>query len=359
MRQNFKFIRPTLVTIACYCLTTFAAADTTRHSAVVFMYHHFGVEQYPTTNVSRDQFSAHLDHLATTGYQVLPLEHIIKQLQQGKTLPDRTVAISIDDAYTSVYTTAWPLLRQRGWPFTVFVSTEVIDQGHSAYITWEQMREMQQSGVSFANHSRRHNHLIERLADEDDQAWTLRVTTDIDYAQYRLHQELGTAPPLFAYPYGEYSVELKQIVKQQGYVAFGQHSGAIAINPQTDRQQLPRFPMAGRYAEITDFITKAAALPLPVISATPDNPMTNNSQPLLTITLDNRQVSSTLTQQIHCYISGQGETGVQWKTADMLQIKAESPLAPGRNRYNCTAPSAQNGRYFWFSRLWIVAPPEQ
>jgi len=31
----------------------------------------------------------------------------------------------------------------------------------------------------------------------------------------------------------------------------------------------------------------------------------------------------------------------------------EEPLGVGRSRYNCTMPSKENGRYYWFSKLWL------
>ena len=75
-------------------------------NAVVFMYHHFGKENYPSTNVRLEQFDAHLDYLQTAGYQILPLEEITRAIRYGQPLPERTVAITMDDAYLSVYTVA-------------------------------------------------------------------------------------------------------------------------------------------------------------------------------------------------------------------------------------------------------------
>jgi len=329
-------------------------AESTSDSAVVFMYHHFGVEKYPATNVTLAQFEAHLDYLEQHDYTVWPLQDIVTALEQGRRLPARTVAITIDDAYTSVYTEAWPRLRQHNWPFTVFVSTDVIDQHLEAFMSWDQMREMHASGVTFANHSSTHDHMTRRQAGEDQQHWLTRVRDDIDHAQQRLQQELGTAPKLFAYPYGEYNLALKGLLKKLGYTAFTQQSGAIAIYPYTDRQLLPRFPMADHYADIDQFETKIATLALPVISAEPEEPLTTDTRPTLTVTLDDTRLGAEQRQQLRCYVTGQGQTPVSWLDDRRFTVTALQPLAQGRNRYNCTAPSGQGQRYFWFSRLWIV-----
>ena len=323
-------------------------------SAVVLMYHHFGVSQYPTTNVSLSQFDAHLDHLQQQGYNIWPLQDIIVHLNQHKALPDRTIAITVDDAYLSIYTEAWPRLRQRGWPLTVFVSSAGVDRKLPAYMSWDQMREMQQQGASFANHSRHHDYLIQMQVGENQHAWQQRVRADIQYNQQRLQQELGNTAMLFAYPYGEYNLPLKELVKELGYTAFTQQSGAI--NNNSDPQLLPRFPMAAHFADIDSFHIKVATLPLPVSSAMPEEPVTQQHQPTLTITLDtnNETTSDIQLRQLRCFISGQGQTDIQWLDKTRFTLSATKPLPEGRNRYNCTAPSKQGGRYYWFSRLWIV-----
>ncbi len=73
-----------------------SAAD----SAVLVMYHRFGEDDIPLTNTRLEQFEAHLNELKTGGYTVLPVPEIVAALKAGKPLPDRTVGITIDDAYS-------------------------------------------------------------------------------------------------------------------------------------------------------------------------------------------------------------------------------------------------------------------
>ena len=113
------------------CLGQSHAAD---HAAVL-MYHRFGEDEYPSTNIRLDQFDAHLEKLANGNYTVLSLDKIIRHMQDGTELPDRTVAITIDDAYLSVFTEAWPRLKAKGFPFTVFVATDPVDNGHPNYMS--------------------------------------------------------------------------------------------------------------------------------------------------------------------------------------------------------------------------------
>ena len=326
------------------------------NQAVILMYHHFGVDEHPSTNIRLNQFEAHINLLSNAGYQIWPLTKVAKYIQNNQPFPTRVAAITIDDAYLSVYTEAYPRLLKKAWPFTVFVATDGVDRGYQSYMTWQQMREMQNNGVTFANHSASHEYLIRQKQNETSQQWQDRVTNDISRAQKRLKTEMGIAPKLFAYPYGEYNTALANIVSKMGYVAFGQHSGPASINGDT--KALPRFPMAEKFAELTDFKQKIASLAFFIEKQTPFNPSIdkNNNPPKLEIKLASKRDMKP--EQLTCFVSGQGRVGVEWLNTNKTQfsVTANAPLPIGRSRYNCTAPSSQKGRFYWYSHLWILSP---
>lgn len=322
-------------------------------SAVVLMYHHFGEPRYPSTNVSLVQFDSHLDYLEDNGFNVWPLVKIVEHLRKRQAIPPRVVAITIDDAYRSIYQHAYPRLKKRGWPFTVFVATDAVDRQMPAFMSWEQMREMKRHGASFANHSSYHDFLIERRDGESDVQWRQRIRADLKHAQQRLEQELGDAPPLFAYPYGEYTPALQQIVTDLKWSAFGQHSGAVGVH--ADLTALPRYPMAGGFAEPQQFRTKVMSLPLPVVTTDHPSPILNRENPPgLRITIDTAFDDVRL-DQLNCFASNQGAAKINWidKTGGIVEIEAIRPLTERRSRYNCTAPSKSSNRYYWYSQLWI------
>ena len=320
--------------------------------AVVLMYHHFGVNEYPSTNVRLEQFDAHLDYLQQAGFQVWPLTKVVEYLRQQKPFPGRVAAITIDDAYRSVYEQAYPRLRERGWPFTVFVASDGVDQHFKAYMNWQQMREMQQHGASFENHSATHDYLIRRRVAETEVQWQTRMQADIGRAQRRIKTELGKTPTLFAYPYGEYDEPLADLVSGMGLVAFGQQSGPVGFS--ADTRVLPRFPMAERFAALADFRQKVQSLAFPIRAIRPWEPVVTTKQaPRMEIDLAE---SDARLDQLSCFVSGQGAVAGEWldRKARRFVVQAPEALPRGRSRYNCTAPSSQPGRYFWFSHLWIV-----
>lgn len=320
--------------------------------AVVLMYHHFGVDEYPSTNTRLEQFESHLAYLAEAGYQVWPLAKVVDFVRSGKPFPGRVVAITVDDAYRSVFSEAYPRLRKRGWPFTVFVATDGVDRHFRAYMTWQQMREMQAHGASFENHSASHDFLIRRLANETDDQWRVRVTADVERAQRRIQEELGKAPTLFAYPYGEYDGPLAGVVNGLGLVAFGQQSGPVGL--QADIRALPRFPMGERFAGLDGFRQKLKSRAFPVMSMQPWDPrVSSTAAPRWEVQLAD---SDARLDQLSCFFSGGGTMTVEWldRATRRFAVQASGALPQGRSRYNCTAPSSQPGRYFWLSHLWIV-----
>lgn len=318
-------------------------------SAVVFVYHHFGNSKYPTTNIKLEDFERQLEYLSQNGYKVLPLSKIVKYILDGENIPPKTVAITMDDAYISIYTQAYPRMKKRNFPFTVFVNTNPSDNNSPNFISWNQMREMSSGGVEFANHSLTHDILLPRKNETQDE-WKKRLRHEIEGAQQKLQKELGSNtnenPKLFSYPFGEYSTQTAEFIKDLGYIGISQTSGPLGM--KSDTRILPRFAMAEAYAEINDFILKLQTIPLPVESALPWEPLTaSKNPPLLRIKLKYP------IKKLKCYLGNGESLPLKWISETEVQIQAQNPLNPPRERYTCTAPAAE-GRWYWHSNLWIV-----
>jgi len=330
-----------------------AGASAPDLAATVLMYHHVGNAETPSTSVTRTQFAAHLDYLARNDFNVVHLGQVVEALRTREPLPDRTVAITFDDGYESVGRVAHPMLAERGWPYTVFVNTRPVEAGYSGYLTWAEMAAMADEGARFANHSHRHVPLQLRRDNEARPQWRERVVDDIQTAQRRLVDRLGEAvhqdPPLLAYPFGEYSIELMDVVAELGYVALGQHSGAIGRH--SNSLALPRFPMNERYADMDGFAVKVDALPLPVVSQTPLDPVREGDElPTLTVTL--APEAAIPEARLACFYQGQRLEPRWLAPGRRFAVQATGRLPVGRSRYNCTAPAGA-GRFYWYSQLWI------
>ena len=318
------------------------------NSAVIFMYHRFGEASYPSTNIKTSQFQQQIEYLVDSGFEFWSLKKIADYQKQGKSFPSRVVGISIDDAYLSVYQIAFPYLRQKNIPFTVFVSTEYIDKHFKNYMSWVQLKELVKQGVNIGSHSSSHAHLIRTSAEKNN--WHKQVTEDIQRGQQRIEDELGVRPTLFAYPYGEFSLELAALVEELGLVGFGQQSGAIGKS--SDPRFLPRFPISENYSDMSAFIDKANSLAMPLLSIEPKEPVWQKSElPTLKLTVDGDLVDAT---KIRCFASYLGAINVQSeKGSNELLISGTGPIHQRRFRYNCTVKSGMENRFYWYSQLWI------
>lgn len=314
------------------------------NGAVVLMYHRFGDEAHPSTNIRMDQFEAHLEELRKPRYSVLPLDEIVSALLDGEPLPERAVAITVDDAYATFYEHGWPALEEAGLPVTLFVATEPVDQGQEGIMTWDQMREVAESDlVTIANHSHTHRSMAEQSPRENREE--LRIS------QERLRAELGLQPNIFAYPFGEYSLEVQQVVEEAGFeVAFGQQSGAIGR--VGDRFALPRFALNETYGEMERFQLAADALALPVTDVTPKDRMLTpeNNPPMYGFTVHGDIAGA---GRINCFAGGRGKVATETISNQRVEVRLETPFAAGRARINCTMPGP-DGRWRWFGTQFYV-----
>ena len=226
-------------------LPTVSAADRTSGSgATVLIYHRFGEDKYPTTNIAADRFREQLEFLRKKDYRVIPLEQLVYSLKQGAPLPDRSVVITIDDGYKSVYETAWPLLREFGYPFTVFLYTKATDNKHWNYMTWDQVREMKVAGVDFQNHGYAHEHMAFKPDNMDMEAYRAWIREDLTTSTGIFIQELKEKPRYFAIPYGEYNKTVLEEIRSFGYEAILlQDPGSVSRD--TDPFAIPREPILG------------------------------------------------------------------------------------------------------------------
>ena len=322
--------------------------------AVGLIFHHVSDTTPASTSISPADFEGILDLLAgSPSYSVLPLTTIVDSLKTGGSLPPGSVAMTFDDGYESVFVEAFPRLKRRGFPFTVFVCPEAIDTRIGPVMTWDQLREMAAGGATIASHSNSHGHLQRRHGGESFQEWKARVEKDLLDSQSRIAEELGRPPDWLAFPYGEYDVDLLDVVEELGWTGFGQQSGPMGSG--CDFRILPRFPVGGEFTDKQDLILKLGTIPFPLRGSSPVNPLISVGAdiPVLRLTL---KPGDYLPDQVAAFASGQGVAEVYWvdKEAGILEVRARQPLSPGRQRYNITMPSRDSGHWYWHSQLWIV-----
>ena len=204
------------------------------------MYHRFNENKYPSTNIEMDIFKKQINIIKNKNYEFEIPESFDLSFNKPKT--KKKILITIDDAFSSFYENAWPFLKENKIPFILFVSTQPV--GKKGYMTWEQIKEVEKENFAFiGNHSHSHEYLLDFSFTD--------FKKDIDNSIKIFNEKLGYNPIFFSYPFGEYSLEQINYIKEKFKYAFGQHSGVIDVNK--DIYELPRFPINEKYGDLERF----------------------------------------------------------------------------------------------------------
>lgn len=290
---------------------------------ITFVYHRFGEDRYPSTNISLQNFKEQLEYLKSTGHPVLTISNALAFDQE------QAYAITIDDGYKSFFTHAYPMLKEMGFSATIYVNTESV--GKAGYMNWDELRQLVDDGFELGNHSHAHEYFL-NIPSEDRYAALRR---SVQSAQQIFRDQLGIAPRTFAYPYGEFDEKMKQTVASLGFkAALAQNSGVI--HAQAGRFSLPRFPMTDRYAN--SFKEKANMHALPVES------IDIVSRGTLRI-----QLAQNAPKRLNCFSASVCQVS---RVDDQQNVFIISAEIPARRRVLQTITGQNNG-WYWFSYLWV------
>ncbi|GJM14631.1 MAG: polysaccharide deacetylase [Pseudohongiella sp.] len=313
-------------------------------NGVILAYHHVATDTPPSTSISPADFKAHLDYLTANDFNVMALDEMLGPLRRGEEIPEKSIALTFDDGYTSIYTTAFPMLQEYGFPFTLFLSTQPIDDGQANYMSWENIREMSQAGVIIANHMVEHPYMLDR-ENRSDEDWIVDLQAELLKAEQTIERETGQQHRLLAYPYGEYDDQIKTMLAANGFIGLAQNSGALSS--QSDFLALPRFPLGSIYAALDTAKTKMAALAFNFSIDSPNSPVTSVRNPSVRIRFEPGPYNL---EQIGCFANSKA-IPMTWidRQAGLLELSPEENYGGRRWRYICTAPDPGSTRYYWMS----------
>lgn len=182
----------------------------------ILCYHRFGTTTSKMV-VPPAAFEAQLEWLARNDYHVIRLGDLAGFLAGQKALPRRSVVITIDDGYESVYRHAFPLLKRYGFPATVFVYTDFLGGGDA--LTWAQLQEMTASGlIDIQSHSKSHRNLIERRNGESDDRYRANIEAEMKLPRELIERRLPQAQVRFiAYPFGDANEVVLESAARHGF----------------------------------------------------------------------------------------------------------------------------------------------
>lgn len=216
-------------------------------SEILVLCYHAVSERWPAVlAVAPTQFERQLDFLVSRGYRGSTFHEAIHAPPAPKTL-----AVTFDDAYRSVFTRARPLLDRFGLPATVFAPTKLIDTARPMSwpgidhwlngphreelvpMSWDQLRALADSGWEIGSHTRTHPRLT--LIGDD------AIATELEGSRRDCEAALGRECRSLAYPFGDEDGRVVEAARAAGYSAAG------ALPPSLYPPAPLRWPRVGVY----------------------------------------------------------------------------------------------------------------
>lgn len=203
----------------------------------VLIYHQVGTDHGHQMEVDEAHFTRHLTWLERER-ELVDLDTAVSRWEEPGS--DRFVVITFDDGYRDVYTTAFPLLRARGLPFVLYVSTALVDgsPGDGEFsgdpLSWDQVAEMVGTGlVTVGAHT--HSHPDMRGISASQVAEELQKSDGI------IENRVGVRPRHFAYPYGFWSETADGLVRERYATAV--LGGTPRPPARSDPHLIHRYPI--------------------------------------------------------------------------------------------------------------------
>ena len=311
---------------------------------ISLMYHRFEENKYPSTNIKILEFKKHLEIIQKNNIKFVNPNNFERELSNNK--KQRKILLTIDDGFLSFYQNAWPILKERKIPFILFISTREV--GSYNYMSWEQIREVSKEDfVEIGNHSHTHEYLV----DESNEI----IKADIQTSIKVFKDKLGKNSKFFSYPFGEYSINFKNIIKSFGFkYAFGQHSGVI--DDTKNLYELPRFPINEKYGELKRFTSLTKTLPFKYKRILPEEKylFLNRNPPKVQIEFyeNIKNLNS-----INCYSNEADKwrkSKIALKSNHILQIFINEKFTGERGRINCSLRD-ESGFWRWLGIQFVIS----
>lgn len=196
----------------------------------ILLYHRIGTPK--TDNpyfVTSEEFRAQMQALKNWGYTSIPVSLLVDAIKFGAKLPARPVVITFDDGNATVYSQAFPIMREFGFSGVNYLIANYI--GTVGYMDVEQLKELASKGWETGSHSMTHPD----LTNSEKLEW------EVVQSRRKLESLLGVPVETFAYPFGKVNDDVRSLVAKN-YIA-GMGLGVYLTQRHADLYYLWRRPV--------------------------------------------------------------------------------------------------------------------
>ncbi len=186
----------------------------------VLCYHRFGVEVADSMTIKNSAFAEQMEWLKTNGYTVIPLDTAIQYMQgKIKSIPAKSVVITVDDGHKSVYSDMAPIVKKYKIPVTLFIYPSAISNAKYA-MTWEQLQELETTKLFHVeSHTYWHPNFKKEKKTLSAEEYAKSVDKQLNGSKKKLEEKMGHEIKYLAWVFGIYDDALLVDVKKARYMA--------------------------------------------------------------------------------------------------------------------------------------------
>ena len=234
MKKLFIFLIILISTVGSFLTWLF---NREKGGVPILAYHQVNNIDKDAKTLTVEQFDAQMKYLSEGGFNVITPDELLDAWEGKVELPENPVVITFDDAHVDIYKNVFPILQKYKLRATFFLVTDFVNL-YPNYITWDQAREMQASGLAdIESHTLNHKLMTEIYSR--DKLWD-----QLYGSKQAIEWYLKKPVNFIAYPDGKYTVESEDLSKEVGYRAgFVMNYGLAHKEPQ--HYVLDRIPIMG------------------------------------------------------------------------------------------------------------------
>ncbi len=194
--------------------------------------------------ITQDDFKAQMKYLKDNGYHVITLDQLLGFLDYREQVPEKSVVITFDDGWISIYDIAVPILKEYGFPATIFIYTDFVGGGKA--MSWKHIKELSEAGFDIQCQTKTHRNLTVLKNKESFKQYFNSLEMEISYPKKLIKEKLNKECNFLAYPYGKTNNLVIAMLKKHGYRA------AFTVDNKSnpffvDKYKIGRSAIYGKY----------------------------------------------------------------------------------------------------------------
>lgn len=184
----------------------------------ILCYHNLNPTKPGSMNMTPKRFESEMLWLKDNGFTIIPLQDAVAYLQgKRSSLPQKSIVVTADDGWQSVYTYMVPIVKKYKFPVTLFIYPETISNGKNA-MTWDELKELQATGLfDVQSHTYWHPNFKQEKKHMSADAYEKFVQTQLTKSKKILEEKMNKEITLLAWPFGIYDKYLEDQAAKAGY----------------------------------------------------------------------------------------------------------------------------------------------